>query len=1239
MVSLHSSILAITTFCLCLPAVAQTPCTPVPDLLNSWRQNVIRDELRLSGAGPADAALLRHLRDAKAHTATLPNPFIKIAQMSVAERKVKGEIVLWEDDALMVLADQPLTNTPHALVIPKKAGIWMPIDADDKLLSRLAMAAARTSDSFIRAAGLPCGPRTRSDVFINTPNAIGIQQLHVHVVPAWSVDTAAAREELYSITAAVLDRQLSDEVRPRGAVSTPVPIRTIGPVSIVSRGQLVAPTASQGVVKLSELVRRSTTLGSDVTRKRVTQAEFPGPANEALRRRIFAREPNPYLYQFDSNSRDVRIESMNDHLFGRMVDRTTVQTGLLRDKGFALPSADPMQFASAAGSAVSTRTFYKLVSSLRSMSMTKGQIIDPTAVYEHAVRIYKTTGWVPIGVIDMEFESLGTLDGTKVGVDSRGRFIGLDVLPLRKHELVVAAPLLEGVFAKTTSVVVVPETLISNRKPRRELTIKFAGQADKPLAMNKPVKAEIGDGALAFTVQAGNSPVKAFSWLQALPLGGEPADLRRAVLRPAQQAGADSDAAQGTKRKVLYALGPTVPFADFTIAPNEPGCGGIYEAHYPIDAQGNVTTTSQWSGYEMGVWLSDLNRGKPREQYDIDPLFILGGQDLDTNEPQALFNQLQFRLGPEAIAVLRSRFDIFVLSYWTDGIISGDNSEPRAIGLRRPIMENADLLVDALHFAYCDLKIKKKAALIGISMGGIVSNAAFLIMEHGSAAPQAGNVSVGGIRPQYRKFPGAVATTNDLPIRLWITIDAPHTGAHIPLGLQELVSRLEMVPDVGMSAKLLDGQSSRELLLEHHSKDTRTASSERGAFLNSMAAKGGFPKTIGCTVAIASGSWSLPRPYLWKMGADGMLPTTPENLTGPLHPSDPNLWDLNWYAPDSASIDRARNAGDFMSGYKALAPGSLPMMVANVSAAGVDTNQLTVNISLSASVSEGTFQEFMFPEVAVAYRLSKVDIPNWEGHFDAYAALQANGAVSVKVPVLGEVEFPFKVTQALVNMRYTRGYAPLGLSAGGYRPTVEIIAKKLTEAFSDGLSLSQFVPRHSFIPTRSALFLDSDFLERAWQHASATPEWRQANVAGGFNEMLDLTYMTGYLPAPIVSENGSGGVWPKASITVPRGVREGAEWRGKLSPFDFLVVQEQARQHTFYAPWTVEFIFKRLFADNCDPGGRQHPPVIQTRVDQIKNAANAIPQEWQGSLPPMPPLYEMKLPPVDMVKLKRSVGL
>lgn len=166
-------------------------CTQLPSLYENWKKAVAEE---IGGRDVSDEEVRQYAaRQRDGRLRTLPNPFVKIARMSGQERAVARERVLWEDKEIMVLVDR-FDGTPKALIIPKADGIWLPTDASEELLGRIAVVAGLISDSFVRVAGKGCATPATSQIYIHRPSQLGVQQLHVHVKPSWTISQAAAKD-------------------------------------------------------------------------------------------------------------------------------------------------------------------------------------------------------------------------------------------------------------------------------------------------------------------------------------------------------------------------------------------------------------------------------------------------------------------------------------------------------------------------------------------------------------------------------------------------------------------------------------------------------------------------------------------------------------------------------------------------------------------------------------------------------------------------------------------------------------------------------------------------------------------------------------------------------------------------------------------------------------------------------------------------------------------------------------
>ncbi len=209
-----------------------------------------------------------------------------------------------------------------------------------------------------------------------------------------------------------------------------------------------------------------------------------------------------------------------------------------------------------------------------------------------------------------------------------------------------------------------------------------------------------------------------------------------------------------------------------------------------------------------------------------------------------------------------SRLDELRNSGYTFLVLSYKNS-------RKSIIENGMHLVDLLHRLKLEAIAKQnheQFVVIGESMGGLVSRYALCYMESEA------------YREGYRVQDNRMHNT-----RLLITIDSPHQGANVPLGLQALYrfATLEDVAGLGLSkiihapqrflmAKMnqfLDCESAKQMLMLYYQHSTLNGQyiqhQARGIFLNNMASIGKYPKFCK-KVALANGSLdgeSQRRPY------------------------------------------------------------------------------------------------------------------------------------------------------------------------------------------------------------------------------------------------------------------------------------------------------------------------------------------------------------------------------------------
>jgi pimeloyl-ACP methyl ester carboxylesterase len=196
------------------------------------------------------------------------------------------------------------------------------------------------------------------------------------------------------------------------------------------------------------------------------------------------------------------------------------------------------------------------------------------------------------------------------------------------------------------------------------------------------------------------------------------------------------------------------------------------------------------------------------------PVIVSEGFDLDNSmfwdELYALLNQQNL------LETLRSLgYDAVVLNY--------DSATTY-------IQRNAYLMETLLDSVNVHVGGQQTSVLIGPSMGGLTTRYALAHMEQMN-------------HPHH--------------IRKLITLDAPHRGANIPLGIQYWVDFFaDQSTDAALLRDALNSPAARQLLVVHYtspSSTTPSADPARAALLNDFIQIGGFP-TQPRLVAVANGS-------------------------------------------------------------------------------------------------------------------------------------------------------------------------------------------------------------------------------------------------------------------------------------------------------------------------------------------------------------------------------------------------
>ncbi|MBT8324985.1 MAG: T9SS type A sorting domain-containing protein [Winogradskyella sp.] len=178
------------------------------------------------------------------------------------------------------------------------------------------------------------------------------------------------------------------------------------------------------------------------------------------------------------------------------------------------------------------------------------------------------------------------------------------------------------------------------------------------------------------------------------------------------------------------------------------------------------------------------------------PIIMVDGFDPgDTRTIEGLYDLLNYE-GSTGILnladlVLADGYDLVVLNFPVyTRIEDGLSVDGGADFMER----NAMLLVDLLNIVNATKTGNEQNIIIGPSMGGIISRYALNYME---------------------------ANNLEHDTRLWISFDAPHHGANVPIGLQHQLNYLAFSPDINaielqpLINGLLKSSAARQLLVDH----------------------------------------------------------------------------------------------------------------------------------------------------------------------------------------------------------------------------------------------------------------------------------------------------------------------------------------------------------------------------------------------------------------------------------------
>jgi len=226
----------------------------------------------------------------------------------------------------------------------------------------------------------------------------------------------------------------------------------------------------------------------------------------------------------------------------------------------------------------------------------------------------------------------------------------------------------------------------------------------------------------------------------------------------------------------------------------------------------HVTATVPYQG-QLGTGDAYVDLAPGRTAI-ANPIVVIEGFDLDNSmnwdELYALLNEQNL------LEDLRAEgFDVIVLNF-TDATVA--------------IQQNSFVVEALLQQVAAAMPREASIALVGASMGGLCSRYALAFMEKNSI-------------PHH--------------VRTWISFDAPHEGADIPLGLQYWINFFaSQSTDAATFLSELNRPAARQMLLYHYTSPATTSGQAdplRASFLSDLAAVGGYP-TLPRLVAISNGS-------------------------------------------------------------------------------------------------------------------------------------------------------------------------------------------------------------------------------------------------------------------------------------------------------------------------------------------------------------------------------------------------
>lgn len=210
----------------------------------------------------------------------------------------------------------------------------------------------------------------------------------------------------------------------------------------------------------------------------------------------------------------------------------------------------------------------------------------------------------------------------------------------------------------------------------------------------------------------------------------------------------------------------------------------------------SISSTIAYKGY--GETTSFLGKGEYEVFLDtVDgildkPIILVDGFDPgDSRNTSAIYQLLNYGTNQNLGDIIRAQgYDVIVLNFPT---YTRDSSSTIIDGGVDYVQRNAMILVELIKQINAQKIGNEKNVMIGPSMGGLISRYALRYMEQNSLNPDT---------------------------RLYLSFDAPHLGANVPIGFQHLFNYmgygpLEDVTMQGIVNGMLKSPAAREMLLDH----------------------------------------------------------------------------------------------------------------------------------------------------------------------------------------------------------------------------------------------------------------------------------------------------------------------------------------------------------------------------------------------------------------------------------------